>query len=90
MIMLWLAGDLMKTAFYSKISAPVQLMVCACFQILLDVLILWQFSLYRPKPALHVPATDDEAKRLSKVSEELSSARELGHDEPLKSITTDP
>ncbi len=69
MVMLWLAGDLMKAAYYTNIAAPIQLAMCACFQILMDLVILCQFSLYRkPRPR----SREEEARQLDRSSIKVS------------------
>ena len=51
MIACWLIGDLLKTLYYSKFAAPIQLLSCALFQIALDIIILGQFFVYSKNPA---------------------------------------
>jgi len=66
MILCWLGGDTFKAAFYSEIKAPIQLILCASFQISIDVLIMWQFWLYKKD----IPRQDiAEEKKLKKEGE---------------------
>ncbi len=90
MIFCLLGGDTFKAAYYSRIEAPIQLILCACFQITVDVLILWQFWLYRKD---HSAAAESlEVQRLQKVATEASEnmgrdSLPTGHEEPLQILT---
>lgn len=51
LILMWLVGDVYKMSYYQTTAAPVQLLMCACFQVTVDVSIISQFWLYRKETA---------------------------------------
>ena len=90
MILCWFGGDIFKAAYYARIDAPIQLILCAGLQISLDVLILWQFWLYKNNRA---GSDNIETQRLQK-GKELAAVTQgsdnnvnanplSGHEEPL-------
>ena len=48
-ILIWAAGDMMKTSYYMVLKAPMQLILSAMFQLFVDLLILSQFFFYQAK-----------------------------------------
>lgn len=42
MVLLWLAGDLLKTVYYIIKDTPIQFWICGFIQITVDILILLQ------------------------------------------------
>lgn len=59
MILCWFAGDAFKTLYYVLDKAPIQLVVCALFQLVVDCLILMQIWFYN-KPSTSKPILADE------------------------------
>jgi len=49
MVLLWLGGDIFKTAYYLIKKQPVQFITCGAIQITVDILILMQVFFYGPK-----------------------------------------
>jgi uncharacterized protein with PQ loop repeat len=47
MIAMWLIGDCYKMGYYLEVDAPVPLIVCSLFSIVVDSIILAQFCLYQ-------------------------------------------
>jgi len=46
MIFCWFAGDIFKGLYYINKKAPMQLIVCAFFQLIIDILIMAQIYIY--------------------------------------------
>jgi hypothetical protein len=49
MIGSWMAGDALKLLFFVQKNQPIQFIATAVAQLIMDVLILGQFYLYKPK-----------------------------------------
>ena len=49
MIFMWFVGDAMKLVYYLGNDQPLQFIICAIIQLVIDVCILSQFVLYRKK-----------------------------------------
>ena len=49
--MIWALGDSLKSGYYVAVNTPIQLVMSAFFQLLVDLLILFQFYLYNGKKA---------------------------------------
>jgi hypothetical protein len=47
MIAMWLIGDCYKLGYYLEVEAPVPLIVCSLFSIVVDSIIIAQFKLYQ-------------------------------------------
>jgi hypothetical protein len=52
LILCWVFGDGFKMWFYYTESEPIQLLACASFQLLTDIIILGQFFVFGDKPEL--------------------------------------
>ena len=46
MVLLWTAGDVLKTVYFVLRAAPAQFWLCGVLQVLLDVAILSQVLIY--------------------------------------------
>ena len=68
---MWLLGDFYKAYYYSSNDSPIQLVVCAFFQVTIDCSILSQFWIYRAN-------TKAENVKLRKEREDRE-ALELSH-----------
>ena len=73
LIVIWLCGDLYKFSYYAGTSSPAALVMCAFFQICMDVCILSQFWVYRDR----TPAERPKAKNSSEDQTEESEAKEV-------------
>ena len=60
---MWLIGDFYKAYYYSSNESPIQLVICAFFQVTIDCSILSQFWIYRVNTAI-------ENENLKKEQEE--------------------
>lgn len=47
LIMTWFFGDLAKTIYFIVFTQPLQFIVCGCFQLTIDLIILTQLFIYR-------------------------------------------
>ncbi|XP_031668611.1 solute carrier family 66 member 2-like [Oncorhynchus kisutch] len=50
MVLLWMAGDSFKTAYFALKESPLQFLLCGLTQVLVDLAILYQVCLYSQDP----------------------------------------
>jgi uncharacterized protein with PQ loop repeat len=48
MIATWFIGDAFKTVYFAFTGAPTQFLMCGALQLIVDILILAQISVYKP------------------------------------------
>lgn len=63
MVLMWLAGDLYKTAYFILTASPLQFWLCGALQITIDLLILFQVCLYRQNVPLKIDAQSSESHK---------------------------
>ena len=76
MMIMWCAGDFMKLTYFTASQVPIQFVLCAVVQCLIDVVIMLQIFTYSSVPSGRKPVP--AARRLSKMIRSGLSQRRAG------------
>eukprot|EP01017_Pseudomicrothorax_dubius_P028240 TRINITY_DN3346_c0_g1_i5.p2 TRINITY_DN3346_c0_g1~~TRINITY_DN3346_c0_g1_i5.p2 ORF type:complete len:143 (-),score=25.11 TRINITY_DN3346_c0_g1_i5:30-458(-) len=60
LIISWFLGDAFKTVYYVLRNQPLQFILCGITQLFIDIVILFQITLYKDKKEPHVSIPKDE------------------------------